>query len=356
MTKNTIRMFCAAAAVVLLFSSCGKKPTASGDIVENTGKAVTATPESTKDGEVEASTALTGDLVAVVNGEALNANDMGYYIYNNAVIKVAELNGENANAAALITSFDWDAEESDGVSYKESVINAAIDDAVNDLIFKQMAEERGYSVLDAEKESARMIDSAVEASGDDKILNNIHLLGISDIDEYKEIYTNIAVFEGVADEFGSNPNKYIDDPDVLSDYAGSKGATVQSILISADTDKGNMDEVAAEVCNRAKDGENFVQLMKSYNDDTNETEAGYTFPEGEMQRDFEKAVFALDINEVSDVVSSDRGCYVLKRIAGAYELQNYWRRAADVTIAENAEELVGFDSVMNMIKAAGEAV
>lgn len=341
-------LLCAVLCTTLLLCGCGKKASAPRR-AENTAAEASASVEPTAGQQTESEN---DDVIATVNGEQILRSDIGYYIYNNAVIELGKAQGGSTDAVSGISAFDWDAEKSSGVTYKESVMTAAVDDAINDLVFRMTAESKGYDVITAENESSKTIDSAIEASGEEKILSNIRLLGISDIDEYKKVYTNISIFEGVAKEFSENPNKYIDDIDVLSEFTGTKGASVQSILIPGDTE--NADVTAESAADRAKSGEDFARLMKEYNKDSGETEAGYTFPEGEVEADFEKAAFALKIGEVSDVVTADGGYYIIKRIAGAYELQNYWRSLSDVTISENAYDTAAFDEVVRGIAAALE--
>lgn len=354
-----------AAVIILASSGCGKQATSSGGIVENNGIMTRSDLNSDLTHNTsEPSEKIQDfgqDVVAVVGGEEVKISDVGYYIYNNAVITINKMNGaeqnnsentEASNVADDISKFNWNGLDSDGRTYKENVTRAALDDAINDIAFRQMAEKRGYSAANAKSESSKLIDDAISANGAEKILTNASMLGISDIDTYKNIYTNIAVFEGVAKEFYSNPKKYVDDIEILAGFSGTKGVTVQSILIMDDTAKGQADIIAREAVDKAKSGQDFVRLMNEYNEDTGEDESGYTFPEGELQSDFESAAFSLGIGEVSNIIRSEYGYYIIKRIAGAYELQNYWRSISDVSIAPNAYDLISFDEVINMISAA----
>lgn len=72
--------------------------------------------------------------------------------------------------------------------------------------------------------------------------------------------------------------------------------------------------LAEEVLEKAKKGENFAELANKYSDDQGSKKDGNLgyFGLGKMVEPFEKAVFALDINEVSDVVESKFGYHIIK--------------------------------------------
>lgn len=328
--------------------SCGKDASSPGRIADNNISENTGNIEkndSTAHDEVN--TALKNGVVVLVNGEELKAEDFGYYIYNNAVIQMYK---EDSNTTEDVTTFDWSKTNSDGKTLSDVVVENAIDDAIKDVVFKQSAENSGFLISEAEKEADELVNGSIERQGEEKFKISANLVGVPDAETYKKIYTNISVFEGVAEDFQNNPEKYVADISVLSDYIGDKGASVQHVLILNDTDDAS--QLAEEVLQKAKNGEDFLELMKQYNDDTSEKESGYTFPEGEMVPKFETAAFSLKIGEISDIVESDYGFHIIKRIVGAYELQNFWRSEADVKISPNSLQMVNFYDVMNMIKEA----
>ena len=75
-------------------------------------------------------------------------------------------------------------------------------------------------------------------------------------------------------------------------------------------------ELAKELLDRIKQGEDFDKLMYEYTEDpgTKNNPNGYTFQRGVMVKEFEDAAFALSINEVSDVVKSIYGYHIIKRV------------------------------------------
>lgn len=267
-------------------------------------------------------------------------DNIGYYIYNSAVVLIKSIDYpvDEENMAKTVAEFDWDSCDENGNSYKDIVKKSAADDLISDVAFRQMAEKSGISISEEKNNAEKLINEAIEESGETKILNNAAHLGISTISEYKEVYTNISIFEKIAKDFYYNPTKYIDDTDVLYDYKSDRGATALSILILNDNGKSDIEceDMARHIASEAKSGSDFSELMRMYNQDDSEEECGYTFPIGEMQNSFEKAVFSLELDETSHAVASDYGYYILKRIAGAYEMREYVKATADIEINDEA--------------------
>lgn len=78
--------------------------------------------------------------------------------------------------------------------------------------------------------------------------------------------------------------------------------------------------IAEEVLQKAKNGDDFDELIAEYNEDPGETQNddgkydGYLFTTGEMVEEFEDAAFALGIDEISDVIETDYGYHIIKRV------------------------------------------
>lgn len=342
----TIVLFC---VFVSSLTGCGRQASTSNDSAESTNSTESPSSHNEADHSVTDKQQFNSDVIAIVNGEEIKKEDIGYYIYNNATIQMYIA---DSTTTQDIVDFDWSKKDDKGNTLKDIVIKNAIDEAINDTIFRQKAMELGYDINTAGNEASDLISNALEKQGEENFLVNANSLGISNADSYRRIYTNITVFEDVSREILSNPSKYIDDINLLSDYIGNKGATVQHVLIMNNTEKGDPLEIVNKVLHKAKAGEDFVQLMKEYNEDTGEEEVGYTFAEGEMVSSFENAAFNLDIGEISSVVESDYGYHIIKRNAGAYELQNYWASLSNVNIHESAYQIVDFDGVMEMVRYA----
>jgi parvulin-like peptidyl-prolyl isomerase len=78
--------------------------------------------------------------------------------------------------------------------------------------------------------------------------------------------------------------------------------------------KAEKRKLAEEVLKKAKAGEDFAKLARDYSEDPGSKEKGgeYTFPRGQMVKEFEAAAFSLNTNQVSDIVTTQFGYHIIK--------------------------------------------
>jgi parvulin-like peptidyl-prolyl isomerase len=102
-------------------------------------------------------------------------------------------------------------------------------------------------------------------------------------------------------------DKKIVDDDLLS---------AKHILISRETGSEDDRAVAEEILEKIKAGEDFDELMYENTDDPGieRFPNGYVFAPGEFVTEFEETTRLLEIGEVSDIVVSDYGFFIIKRI------------------------------------------
>lgn len=145
----------------------------------------------------------------------------------------------------------------------------------------------------------------------DKQVENLDLT----LDTIESIMEKYAISDKVFKEFTNDVSSVISDVD-------AKVIKVQHIFVKTfDLDhKGNEvsydnegKEVALkkakEALNQAKTGDDFYALAQKYSDDS---KVEYSFSKGEMVTEFENAAFNLTEGEISDVVQSDKGFYIIK--------------------------------------------
>ncbi|MDD6307797.1 MAG: stalk domain-containing protein [Clostridia bacterium] len=75
-------------------------------------------------------------------------------------------------------------------------------------------------------------------------------------------------------------------------------------------------ERASDLLDKIKKGEDFDKLMLENTEDTGikSNPEGYTFSKGVMVKEFEDTAFSLDVNAVSDVVETEYGFHIIKRV------------------------------------------
>jgi parvulin-like peptidyl-prolyl isomerase len=88
-------------------------------------------------------------------------------------------------------------------------------------------------------------------------------------------------------------------------------------LALTDEEKAAKYQLAQELSKRVRKGEEFAGLARQYSENraSRDQSGAYTFVRGRMPADFESVVFALQTNEVSDVISTDSG-YQLVQLTG----------------------------------------
>jgi parvulin-like peptidyl-prolyl isomerase len=69
-----------------------------------------------------------------------------------------------------------------------------------------------------------------------------------------------------------------------------------------------------DILKQAKSGADFAELAKKYSEDPGSKDKGgeYTFPRGQMMKEFEDTAFSLKTNEISDIVETKYGYHIIK--------------------------------------------
>ena len=291
------------------------------------------------------------EVVLSVNGEELNVEDMRYFIYVSAMTTLSE---DDENFSGNLDGIDWNKTLNSGEVLSDAVKNTAIDQAVRTMIVPQKAKEKGYALeQETIDKNETAITGMIEQSGEEALLKKLKKqMGVESIDSFRRLYKMMSEFEGASTQISNDFPAYFPDTSVLDGKESTEGATVQHVLIMNETEKGDAATVANEVLQKANAGEDFTALLKQYNEDTGETEQGYTFGSGEMVPEFENAAFALKFGEISDVVQSEYGYHVIKRNPGLYDAVNYWEETADIQINSDVWNKMSVEAIMDGIKNA----
>lgn len=301
-------------------------------------------------------------VVATVNGEEITDYDLKYYIYTEA----AAYASENSISEDQIGDYDWD-QEVDGKKLSDTIREKAIKDAIGEVITLQKGAANNITLDETTANQIASQVSTLKATyGEDGLALRARTMGVSSVKQYEKMYKKVMTLQSVQQDISENADKYYpEDKSVLNDYKQDGKASVKHILIKTDSSSNSGENAEAqpqedkkakaqEILDRVKNGEDFDALMKEFNEDTGETETGYTFTEGQMQPEFEAAAFALNIDEVSDLVETTYGYHIIKRIPGMYELQGYWENDKNTKIKTKDSKIakISVKAVMSDVKAA----
>lgn len=296
-------------------------------------------------------------VVATVGDKKITSVDLSYYINAEA----STYANQNALTEEDLKTYDWN-QEIDGVKLSDKLVNAALENAINDALTIQKGAEHGITLAESDQYSIMsQIYGMLSSYGKDGLMLRLRTMGIPSVEQYGKMYENVMLTQQVSADIDADPSKYYpEDTSVLNDYIQDGKASVKHILISteaAEAEEGaepvDKKALAEEVLLRAQNGEDFDALIAEFNEDPGATEAGYTFTKGTMVAEFEDAAFALKIGEMSGLVETQYGYHIIKRIPGLYELQGMWKEDAKVSVKKSAVKKL---SVAEIMKDMADAI
>lgn len=177
-----------------------------------------------------------------------------------------------------------------------------------------MAEKYQVELTEEEKEQVEYIAKIYYASLNE---TEIEAMGITQ-DTINGLYEEYALARKVYQYIIKDIN-----PEISDDEA--RTIKVQQILLKTYatdgtgrkvgyTEKAREDtyQTACEVWEMAMAGDDFDELIRHYNEGEKST---YSFGKGETDPDFEKAAFNLGTGEISDIVETEEGYYIIKCIS-----------------------------------------
>ena len=200
-------------------------------------------------------------------------------------------------------------------------IEAEIEEALRQKYAKLiLAEEHNISLTEDEK---KILDDAVsyyiESYGGKEAFqaalaeNHLTEQLFRDSLAFESIETNLRAY--LCDEYTGNIVS--DDATVLADIRKNFIHATQILILNEAGDNiADNYALAQEIRARAAAGEDFDALIREYNEDPHITSGsrGYYFTDGQMIAAFEDAAKALAIGEISDVVLSENGYHIIKRL------------------------------------------
>lgn len=250
----------------------------------------------------------------IIGGETIDKSLFEYF-YERAQYNLIMENGLGSSSNEEINKF-WDNAE----NVKKAQTNAKTD-LITFVVSKQKAVEKGIALTDEEKKS---IDQYISSYATDEFLKQMKLTK----EQVKYILEGSTLTSKLAQQITTEEEKYNLANDQVEKYVKEKGEkiTAKHILFNtldqqtyqplSEEQKAEVKKKAQETLDKIKNGADFDALMNELSEDPGLAgyPDGYTFGKGEMVEGFEKAAFALKENEVSDLVETDFGIHIIKRV------------------------------------------
>lgn len=205
-------------------------------------------------------------------------------------------------------------QEQDGVTIEQSVKESVLAELAQIKTMNLMAENYGLSLSNAEQE---MVDEAAKVYFNSLTAAEKEELDIT-LDTIRQLYREYALADKVYDYIIQNVN-----PEISDDEA--RTVVLQQIFVKTGERGGNGSvepysvqqksyayAQVAEALRRIESGEDFDVVATRYNEAKDIT---VSVGKGEMDAAYEKAAFELGNDEISSIIETEEGYYILKCIS-----------------------------------------
>jgi foldase protein PrsA len=291
--------------------------------------------------------------VAVVDGIKIKQKEVDIYV---DLLKKQDTTGELASDEEQLKTLE----------------SSVIDSLIVFRLFEEYAEENDIAVTDEEVDE--QIKSIVDSyESEDKFNEALKENGMSK--EFFEVYMKRQlisnkiydkVTSGIAVTDGEVEKYYEDNRETA--FLVPESLKAGHILAmfpwkkdnSGETEEGREEakEKIEIVEEKLKNGADFEELARQYSDDTSTAENGGDLgyiSKGQMVEEFDKALFSLDIGEVSDIVETEYGFHIIKVYDRAEEYIQEFNEVKELIssyLLSLYEESKWEDFVYSLIEAA----
>ena len=256
------------------------------------------------------------ETVLTVNGDAVTADEYsGYMLYNMQYY---------ASMYAQMGLTDLWSNEDMAKSLGASMPEAAEQQAIYARVVMQKFNELGLKLsYNEQKEMASVRRNSIASTTKDAYLNQIAQFGFSD-QTYQNFMYISQCYQALNDYyFGENGVNTPSDEDIQKYYEDNYITAKHILITTVDPASGETkrtDEEAKKeaqsILDRINAGEDFDTLRNQYSEETglSNNPNGYTFTEGQMVTEFYDGAKALAEDEVSELVKSNYGYHIIKRV------------------------------------------
>ena len=258
-----------------------------------------------------------------VGGTEMTKDEFGYYVY---VMKSQKLQEAGIDVTDANATEDFLKDKTDGKKNIDIVIDGAVDEAAKMLVLYNKATEDGITLTEEELSqlTTEIASMKEQVGGEQGYVAQLSQLGTTP-EAFEELYRKNTLVSKYAKKLSEDGTVSATD-EQIKDYIVNNYVKAQHILFltqdattGAKFDENTIAEKKAkaeETLKKVKDGADFKATMNELSEDTGlqSYPDGYEFTKGEMVPQFEEAAFALEENQISDIVESPYGFHIIKRI------------------------------------------
>lgn len=262
------------------------------------------------------------DTVAEVNGEKITEEHYAFKYYLGSTIFQILSNVGLESGTETADKYLEDTEVEEDKTAIEVCKEEALNATVRLLAELEKAKEDGLKITDEDKENIKADDDYyIQMVGGEEAFNeHISKLGITR-EDYDKMSENFVLSNKLQEKYVTVTDEEVEKAIKDEEYVSAKHILFSTVDPATNAPLSE-EEIAQKKAKaestlaQIKAGADFDSLMVELTEDPGiqQSPDGYTFTKGEMVEPFEKATYALEENSVSELVESDFGYHIIKRI------------------------------------------
>lgn len=288
------------------------------------------------------------DTVVTVNGEKVGKGEFECYMYFVKRTIIAS-GGED-------TEEYWNTSEIEGKKAGDVVKETTLKNVIEFKLLSQKAVELGADNSDEMKKTQREnYINQIFGGDEESYLARIEEFGVTDED-----FSRVILDDYLANEYYKRMKTEPVTDEQVKEYYNKNYFRAHHILIAfsnytSDSSDGQEEAFTKinEVKSKLDEGKSFEELFKTYNEDLGmlENEMGYVFTteSSYMPKNFVDVVSELEVGEVSDIVETDYGYHIIKRLE-AKEVYDEYINGLSVLFSDGTS--TGRDEVAVLVETA----
>lgn len=262
------------------------------------------------------------DTVAEVNGEKITEEHYVFKYYLGSTIFQILSNVGLERGTETADKYLEDTEIEEGKTAIDICKEEALNATVRLLAELEKAKEDGLTVTDEDREKIKADDAYyIQMVGGEEAFNeHIGKLGITR-EDYDKMSENFTLSNKLQEKYVSVSDEEVEKAIKDEEYISAKHILFTTVDPStnmplSEEEIAEKKALAESTLAKIRSGADFDSLMNELSEDPGLTQSpnGYAFKKGEMVEPFENAAYALEENKVSDIVESDFGYHIIKRV------------------------------------------